>query len=93
MSRAVGVIKKLYLFFSKRNLLTIYNALILSHINYCLLSWGLDSAVKTISMLQKEQFLFISSASYNAHTELLFKFYNVLKVENIYKLMVASPLL
>ena len=29
----------------------------------------------------------ISSAGYNAHTEVLFKFYNVLKVEDIYNYM------
>ena len=55
MSRAVGIIKKLQLVFPKTILLTIYNALILPHINYCLLSWGTASAVKTIFLIQKEQ--------------------------------------
>ena len=84
MSRAVGIIKKLQLVFPKTILLTIYNALILPHINYCLLSWGTASAVKTIFLLQKRAIRAISSAGYNAHTEPLFKFYNVLKVEDIY---------
>ena len=84
ISRAVGVIKKLQLVFPKLILLTIYNALILPHINYCLLSWGSDIAVKSIFMLQKRAIRAISSAGYNAHTEPLFKFYNVLKVEDIY---------
>ena len=84
ISRAVGVIKKLQLVFPKTILLTIYNALILPHINYCLLSWGSDIAVKSIFMLQKRAIRAISSAVYNAHTEPLFKFYNVLKVEDIY---------
>ena len=48
-------------------------------INYCLLSWGSDIAVKSICMLQKRAIRAISSAGYNAHTEPLFKFYNVLK--------------
>ena len=84
MSRAVGVIKKLQLVFPKTILLTIYNALILPHINYCLLSWGSASAVKTIFTIQKRAIRAISSAGYNAHTEPLFKFFNVLKVEDIY---------
>ena len=84
MSRAVGVIKKLQLVFPKTILLTIYNALILSHINYCLLSWGSVSAAKTIFLIQKRAIRAISSAGYNAHTEPLFKCYNVLKVEDIY---------
>ena len=58
ISCAVGIIKKMQLVFPKSVLITIYNALILPHINYCLLSWGLD-------------------------TELLFKLYNVLKVEDV----------
>ena len=78
------MIKKLQLVFPKTILLTIYNALILPHINYCLLSWGSDIAVKSIFMLQKRTIRAISSAGYNAHTETLFKFYNVLKVEDIY---------
>ena len=84
MSRAVGIIKKLQLVFPKTILLTIYNALILPHINYCLLSWGTASAVKTIFLIQKRAIRAISSAGYNAHTEPLFKLYNVLKVEDIY---------
>ena len=83
MSRAVDVIKKLQLVFPKTILHTIYNALILPHINYCLLSWGSDSAIKAIVMLQKRAIRAISSAGYIAHTEPLFKFYNVLKVEEI----------
>ena len=46
ISRAVGIIKKMQLVFPKSVLITIYNALILPHINYCLLLWGLDTSVK-----------------------------------------------
>ena len=88
-SRAVGVIKKLQLVFPKTILLTIYNAVILPHINYCLLSWGSASAVKTIFMIQRRAIRAISSAGYNVHTEPLFKFFNVLKVEDIYNYSVV----
>ena len=80
MSRAVGVIKRLQFVFPETILLTIYNALILPHINYCLLPWGSGSAVKTIFTIQKRAIRAISSAGYNAHTEPLFKFFNVLKI-------------
>ena len=83
ISRAVGVIKQMQLVFPKLVLITIYNALILPHINYCFLSWGLDTSVKNIFMQQKKAIRAISSAGYNAHTEPLFKLYNVLKVEDI----------
>ena len=68
MSRAVGLIKKLQIVFPKTILLTNYNALILLHINYCLLSWGSASAIKTIFMLQKRAIRAISFAGHNAHT-------------------------
>ena len=55
ISRAVGVIKKMQLIFPKSVLITIYNALILPHINDCLLSWGLDTSVKSIFMQQKKR--------------------------------------
>ena len=40
ISRIIGVLKKLQLVMPKNILLTIYNTLILPHINYCLLVWG-----------------------------------------------------
>ena len=52
-------------------LLAIYNALVLPHINYCILSWGADS--NTIFILQKKAVRAIASAGYNAHTEPFFK--------------------
>ena len=40
ISRVIDILKKLQFIFPKEILLSIYNALILPHINYCLLSWG-----------------------------------------------------
>ena len=82
--RAVGIIKKLQLSFPKTILLSIYNALILPHINYCLLSWGSGIEAKGIFLQQKRAIRAISSAGYKAHTEPLFKIYNILKLEDIY---------
>ena len=51
--RTTGIIKKLQLTFPKNILLSIYNSLILPHINYCILSWGYNS--NKIFMLQKRR--------------------------------------
>ena len=83
ISRAVGIIKKMQWIFPTEILLAIYNALVLPHINYCILSWGADS--NTIFILQKKAVRTIASAGYNAHTEPFFKLYNLLKIEDIYK--------
>ena len=82
--RAVGIIKKLQLIFPKTILLFIYNALILPHINYCLLSWGSGIEAKGIFVQQKRAIRAISSAGYKAHTEPLFKIYNILKLKDVY---------
>ena len=83
VSRAVGIIKKIQWIFSTEITLAIYNVLVLSHINYCILSWGADS--NTIFILQKKAVRAIASAGYNAHTEPFFKLFNLLKIEDIYK--------
>ena len=54
ISRNIGIFKKLQLIVPTNILLTIYNTLILSHINYYLLSWG--SKPDKIFQLQKELF-------------------------------------
>ena len=61
--------------------------MILPHINYCLLSWG--SKPDKIFQLQKRAVRAISGANSKSHTEPLFKFYNILKVDDIftYKLL------
>ena len=60
ISRVIGIIKKLQLIFPREILLTIYNALILHHINYCLLSWGSGSAAKIFFYSRKGQFVLYS---------------------------------
>ena len=53
ISRMIGIIKKLQFIFPKIFLLPIYNALILPHINSCLLSWGSGSATKNFFKAEK----------------------------------------
>ena len=55
ISRAVGIIKQMQLLFPKRILISLYNTLILPHINYCLLSWGSSNATESIFLQQKER--------------------------------------
>ena len=61
------------LIFPKAILLSIYNALILTHINFCLLSWESGIAAEIIFLQQKRAIRAISSAGYNAHTEPVLK--------------------
>ncbi len=64
-------------------MLTLYNCLILSQINYGILAWGHDC--KRIFKLQKKSVRIISVRKYNAHTEPIFKELNhLLKIGDIY---------
>ncbi len=62
--------------------LALYNSLVLSHINYGILAWGLDS--DRIFKLQQKSVRIISLSKYNAHTELIFKQLKLLKIRDIY---------
>ena len=83
ISRITGILKNLQLIVPKNILLTIYNTLILPHINYGLLVWGSQSG--KILQLQKKAIRAVSSAGYISHAEPLFKFYDILKVSDIHK--------
>ena len=40
MSRMIGLLNQMKMIFPQEILLSIYNTLILPHLNYCILSWG-----------------------------------------------------
>ena len=50
---------------------------------HCLLCWGYESSA--IFFLQKKAIRIISGANIKSHTEPIFKLYNLLKIEDIYK--------
>lgn len=84
ISRSVGILNRLKHFLPLEIKLTIYSSLILSHLNFCILVWGYkcDRVIK----LQKRAIRTVSLSKYNAHTEPIFKEYNLLKVTDILKL-------
>ena len=82
ISRVVGIIAKCRKFLHSSVLLKIYNALILSRINYGILCWGFEN--KRIYMLQKKALRLICKTYYLAHTDPLFIKLNTMKVKDIY---------
>ncbi len=61
--------------------LHIYNSLILSHLNFCILAWGYKCY--GIVKLQNKNSRILSLSKYNAHTEPTFKRFKLLKVSDI----------
>ena len=62
-------------------LLTIYNSLILSQPNYCLLGWGYES--KQLNKLQKRAIRIIDKSPRFSQTNPLFKKLKILKIHDI----------
>ena len=60
------------------------NSLIVPHINYCIMAWGIQT--NRIIKLQKKALRIITLSNYNSHTEPLYKKLSMLKVDDILKL-------
>ncbi len=71
ITRTNGIINKLKHYLPLHIKLSLYNSLILSHINYGILACGHES--NRILKLQKKAVRIISASKYNSHTEPLFK--------------------
>ena len=66
---------------------TLYFALIQQHVTYGILATGKasQSVIHKAEVLQKRAIRIINKATYNSHTEALFKQSNVLKLKNWYE--------
>ena len=84
LAKVVGILNRLKRIYPEQILLTIYNSLFISHINYGLLLWWNDQ--DRVNQLQKKAVRIVSGSQYLAHTEPLFKHLNILKAKDLYSL-------
>ena len=84
LSKTIGIFKRLHKLLPICTLLLMYNSLFLPHLNYSILAWGYSC--DRIFKLQKSAVRLICHEKYNSHTDPLFKFLNVLKVQDLFKL-------
>ncbi len=84
ISKTMGVLHKLKHFVPLNAKVMIYNSLILSHLNYCVVAW--DYRCERITKLQKRIIRILSISKYNTHTQPIFKILSLLKVNDILKL-------
>ncbi len=75
--KSTDILNKLKHFLPLNAKVLIYNSLIVSHLNFCVLAWGYKCDI--IVKLQKK------IVKYNAHTDPLFKTLRLLKVNDILK--------
>ena len=81
ISRTVDVINRLKHYIPQNVLLTIYNTLIIPHLNSEILTWGFNA--DRISKCQLRAVRSITLSKYNAHTEPIFK--TLIKIKDISK--------
>ena len=91
ISRIIGLLHKLKYIFPKQVLHSIYNSLIMPHLNYSLLAWGIKS--HKIEQLQKKAIKVLYSKSPIAHTEPLFIKMNQPKLSDLYSMPTSKIIL
>ena len=82
ISRTIGIMKRIRHVITFDILVMLYNTLILSHINYCILAWGYQSG-RTM-LLKKKCLRAITGSKLFAHTDPLLKAISILKIEDIF---------
>ena len=92
LSRNVAIINKLKNYISSSILLKLYNTLITPHINYCITVWGNSESynLDRVLRLRKKAVSSICRVSFLDHSNPLFKQFNILKVDELFKLNIGK---
>ena len=85
ISRNLGIITRARYLLNKKQLILLYNALILPYITYCLVIWGsnYESTLQPVILLQKRAIRLIAGVGRMAHTSPLFRELKMLKVVDL----------
>ena len=84
IAKTTAIMNKLKHYVPNDTLLTLYNALILPHLNYGILLWG--HKANRLAKLQKKSICIIVNVLYNSHTKPIFKALHLLKVTDLWAL-------
>ena len=92
ISKSIGILYKLRNLVPKCTLVTLYNSFIQSHFLYGLLNWGcaIKTTLEPIKRSLRKAVRVIDFACYTEHAEPIFKRYNILNLDNLYKLETAK---
>ena len=82
ISKIFGILHKLKYIFPKEILLILYKSLIVPHLSYGLLLWGVN--LKDIFFLQKKAIRLVTNNSYTSHTEPYFKERGLLNLPDMF---------
>ena len=85
ISRNVGVMGRARYYLSSKQLVLLYNTLVLPYLNYCAVVWGrnYETALKKLLLLQKRAIRIIDKKCFLFHTKSLFIKYKILRFPEI----------
>jgi len=85
LSRALYIMRNARNFINQKTLISLYYALFHCHIIYAIEIWSVSSQsnLNTIVKKQKDAIRLISNSRYNAHTQPLFKTYEILQFKDL----------
>jgi hypothetical protein len=86
VAKGIGIISKARKSLPRSSLITLYYTMIYPYLTYCIEAWGNAAQIHVSSLykLQKRAIRVITSSSYHAHTDPLFKNLGILKLCHIY---------
>lgn len=92
VAKNIGILSKLKHYLPQHILKTLYQTLVVPHFSYCSIIWSgtRDTNLKPLIILQKKAVRHISHAAPRDHTNLLFKDLNVLKINDIIRVNLAT---
>jgi len=95
VSRSFYAINRAKHFLPRKHLITLYYSLVYPYLNYGITLWGAtyDIYLKNLILIQKKIVRIIAGASYNEHSEPLFKKLKLLKLPDIYRLQISKYVL
>ena len=90
ISRVTGVLNRVKKILPLRILVSLYNTMILPHLNYCLIIWGgcASYLFERIYLIQKRAIRVITNSFFRAHTQILFFKLKILKLSDLYETQV-----
>ena len=92
IAKTIGLLYKVKYLLNRKAMMTIYNSLFLSYINYCNIIWGNNykTYLNKILRYQKSFLRIITSSDYRAHTLEYFKQYKLLNIFELIKYNTAQ---
>lgn len=88
----IAIINRLKHFVPSKILLSLYNSLILPHLNYCINVWGKTERYNSnrLLLLQKKGIRGIANIGYREHTNLLFREYKIMTLNQLYNFKIST---